>query len=40
MKTIAKCAAVAGVVMLTAGLAVWAQNYGSNPNFGPGPNNV
>lgn len=40
MKTIAKCAAVASVVMLTAGSAAWAQNYGSNPNFGPGPNNV
>lgn len=39
MKTIAKCATVASVVMLTAGSAAWAQNYSSNPNYGPRPNN-
>jgi hypothetical protein len=42
MNTIAKCAAIASVVMLTAGGAAWAQSYGPNQGFsenqGLGPN--
>lgn len=35
MNTVAKCAAIASVVLLTAGSAAWAQNNGTNPgNFG------
>jgi hypothetical protein len=32
MKTAMKCAAVASVLMLTAGSAAWAQTYGTNPS--------
>jgi len=42
MKTIAKCAAITSVVMLTASGAAWAQGYGPNQglseNQGLGPN--
>lgn len=31
MKTVAKCAAVASVLMLTAGSAAWAQTYSATP---------
>jgi hypothetical protein len=31
MKTVIKCAAIAGVVMFTAGSAAWAQSYTTSP---------
>lgn len=35
MRTVAKCAAIASVVLLTAGSAAWAQGYGNNAgNYG------
>ncbi len=34
MKTVAKCAAFASVLMLTAGSAAWAQNYSTSGNPG------
>lgn len=44
MRTVAKCAAIASVVLLTAGSAAWAQGYGNssgnyiNPGYNPGYN--
>ncbi len=35
MKTIAKCAAVASVALLSASGAAWAQGYGANQGFNP-----
>jgi hypothetical protein len=35
MKTIAKCAAVASIALLSAGGAAWAQGYGANQGFTP-----
>lgn len=34
MNTVAKCAAIASVVLLTAGSAAWAQSYGNSGTYG------
>jgi hypothetical protein len=34
MNTVAKCAAIASVVLLTAGSAAWAQSYGNSGSYG------